>query len=255
MKKSIACIFLASEILSGILMFASDAIAQKPVASQSSVSSSEKNSKSILSEEESKSILDLANNLELPCEELQSVLSFKAKDKNCSLVPICDSKAHKDCFIRIFAKSDSDYMKYYGDGKIKTVECIENWFSRSLSNLKQKFPKSITLLINVEGETIGRIGTGPLHGDNNADPEIGYALEESYSGQGIMSQAVKAALDFLQYLKNNSAQNYKFTRIRATAKIKNIPSNAILESRGFKKSKSKTGHGNSLRNKYFYYFK
>lgn len=257
MKKAIISSFLLSTVLLGMPAYALKNLEKEVEPVKNSVSSvvKEKKESDILTDEEIRSISNLADNLELSSEKLKSILSFKVKDKNCFLVPICDSNNHKDCFIRIFAKSDPGYMKYYLNGKIKTKKYVENWFLRSLANIKQRHPRSITFLIKVEDKTVGRVGMGPLCGAKGVDAEIGYALEESHSGQGIMSKAVKVALNFLQYLKSNVAQNYQFTRLRATAKPKNVASNAILKSRGFKKSKSTVNCDCGIENEYFYYFK
>ncbi len=257
MKKIIIYCFLLPAVLLGIPVYALGSSVQGAASSRSSISSEvrHKDPSDILTDKEIKSISDLAGNLGLPPKKLKSVLLFKVGNKNCALVPICNLKSHKDCFIRIFAKSDSDYMKYYLDGKNRTPKYVFSWFLRSLSSIGQKFPKSITFLIKVEDKIVGRIGIGPLRGKKGADAEIGYALEKSHSGQGIMKESVKTALNFLQCLKNDAGKNYKFTRIRATAKSGNVASTSILKSRGFKKSKSKTNDGYGVENEYFYYFK
>lgn len=215
----------------------------------------DKDAQSILTSEEARGVSDLAANLELSAEKLAPILLFKVKDKNCALVPICNIKEHKDCFTRIFSKSDPDYMKYYMSGKLKTEKYVLNWAARSFANINRKFPRSTTFLIKVEDKTVGRIGIGPLHSDKGkARPEIGYALEQSYSGQGIMSEAVNTTLNFLKHLRSEKASKYEFTRLRATAKVDNVASNHILLSRGFKKSPALVNDGYGSENEYFYYF-
>lgn len=212
------------------------------------------NSGSILSEQESLAIVSLASNCGVSYEELKSIFSFNVKNKRCSLVPVCDCKEHKDCFLSVFSYANPSYMKYYLSGNLMSAKYVEGWFYRSLRNINQVCPRSTTFLIKVEDQVVGRIGLGPLKDRRGVDTEIGYALKQEYSGQGIMSKAIDVILNFLKYLKSSGDGCYNFTRLRATAKNANIASNRILLSHGFVKSLRLINDGYGPENEYFYYF-
>lgn len=218
------------------------------------------------STDEDKAINLLANNCGVSVDGLKPILDFTATDKsgnvtNCKLVPIYDCQEHKNCFLDIFSKANTKYMKYYLSGKLETENATLSWFASSVKRAKIYPAPSITFLIKIvdNGDMIGRVGMGPLI-KNKSSLEIGYALKEDYSNNGIMKKAVSTTLNFLQYIKDNGKdkngnQIYEFDRIRATAKPDNIASNHILDSTGFKKSEHLIDDGYGKENEYFFYFK
>lgn len=214
-----------------------------------------------LRDQERKAIADLAKHCGLKKEKLEEALSFEVSEKskffgeNCSLVPVCDRKEHLDCFLRVFSEARPEYMRYYASGKLKSAESVKAWFERAVKNIGQDSPKSATFLIKVGDNVVGRIGIGPLADRGKEDTEIGYAIEEAYSHQGVMGKAVDSAIAFLTLLREGDKKSmYDFTRLRATAKFDNKPSNKILCAKGFVKSKEPADDGCGPENEYFYYF-
>lgn len=206
-----------------------------------------------LSEKEDKAVSSLAKNCGVTEKNLKSLLSFKASNKNCFLVPVCNCPEHLACFLNIFSYASSDYMKYYLNGNLMKSNHVNNWFTRTVKNLNKESPRSISFLVKVEDKVVGRIGLGPLNDRKGVDAEIGYAILKDYSGKGIMSKSVNCTLKFLSYLKTNGKSCYNYKKLRATAKRENKASNAILLGQGFvlnKKSVNSAGE-----NEYFYYFK
>ena len=67
-----------------------------------------------------------------------------------------------------------------------------------------------------------------------------------------MSNAVKRALELLQFLKDKGI--YDYTKIRATAKPDNQASNKILSNLNFIKSESFIDDGYGKENEYYYNF-
>lgn len=108
--------------------------------------------------------------------------------------------------------------------------------------------------MKVDNKVVGRIGLGPLRNRGGIDTEIGYAIEESYSHQGIMGKAVGTTLTFLRHLRRAENNSYNFKRLRATAKLDNKASNRLLSSHGFVQSKSAIRDTRGAFYEYFYYF-
>ena len=144
-------------------------------------------------------------------------------------------------------------MKYYLSGRLQSHNYINSWFSRSVKNTNQSLPQSMTFLIKTGDRVIGRVGIGPLRNRKGADAEIGYAIEQSYSGKGITKKAVKTLLSFLEQLRYYN-RCYNFKRIRAVTKPENKASNSILASCGFILSKNPVNSKFGVKNEYFYYF-
>lgn len=207
-----------------------------------------------LSELENQSISLLAKNCGLKEQKLRGILHFKASGRSCALVPLCDCNEHKQCFLRLFSYANPDYMKYYLSGQLKSPEYVNGWFSRSVRSTVRELPRSITFMIKTEDKVVGRVGIGPLQNRGGVNAEIGYAIEECYSGKGITKKAVMATLSFLAYLRNSNNKCYRFKKLRATAKVDNKASNHILSSCGFILSKNLIDDGFGPENEYFYHF-
>ena len=213
-----------------------------------------------LKDQERKAIENLAEHCGLEISALESALSFKVSEKSkffgktCSLVPVCNCEEHLNCFLRVFSEARPEYMKYYANGELKSVESVRAWFERAVKNIGQDSPASTTFLIKVENNVVGRVGIGPLSDRGKEDTEIGYAIEEAYSGEGVMSNAVASAISFLKLLREKGKECYDFTRLRATAKFDNKASNRILSINGFVKSESPADDGYGPENEYYYYF-
>lgn len=196
----------------------------------------------------------------VPSEEITDCLRFSCGENNeyaCELVIIDGSKEHKDCLMNIFVETNSKeenekkskYMRYYLDGKLRSREKLESWFSRSVSYIDDPLPNSITLMIKANNEIVGRIGIGPLASGN---PEIGYAIKQKFSSKGITKRAVGASIDFLKLLLRS--KKYNFTRLRATATEENIASNKLLSDHKFIKSENIINGSYGPKLEYYYYF-
>ena len=204
----------------------------------------------------------LSKAIGISSEEISNCLKFscgKQNEYSCELVIIDGSDEHKDCYISLFAETDSnegnkeksEYMQYYLDGKLKSKDYVESWFSRSVNRINDPLPNGITLMIKVNNEVVGRIGLGPLT-DSKNDPEIGYAIKKEFSSKGITKHAVSASINFLKLLI--SSGKYNFKKLRATAKEKNISSNKLLSDHKFIKSEKLIDDGYGPELEYYYYF-
>lgn len=81
--------------------------------------------------------------------------------------------------------------------------------------------------IEVDGEAAGGIGIHPQHDIHRKNAELGYWLGEPFWGMGIISRAIRQALDF-------AFQNYNdIDRIFARPFGSNTASQKVLEKNGF----------------------
>lgn len=84
---------------------------------------------------------------------------------------------------------------------------------------------AVDLGIWYEGKWVGSVGSTRLD-LNNKKVEIGYWLDEGHSGKGIMTQSVKALIEYL-------FNTFDLNRIEIHVTPENIKSSAIPERLGF----------------------
>lgn len=80
--------------------------------------------------------------------------------------------------------------------------------------------------IDVDGQAVGGIGIHPQDDIHRRSAELGYWLAEPYWGQGIISAAIKQAVDF-------AFQTYDIDRVFARPFSTNAGSQRVLEKNGF----------------------
>ncbi|MBN8706420.1 MAG: GNAT family N-acetyltransferase [Bacteroidetes bacterium] len=80
--------------------------------------------------------------------------------------------------------------------------------------------------IEVNGEAVGGIGIHPQTDIHRKNAELGYWLAEPYWGKGIISQAIKLAVDF-------AFETYDIDRVFARPFGTNIGSQKVLEKNHF----------------------
>ena len=80
--------------------------------------------------------------------------------------------------------------------------------------------------IEVDGQAVGGIGIHPQDDIHRRSAELGYWLAEPFWGQGIISAAIKQAVDF-------AFQTYDIDRVFARPFGTNAGSQRVLEKNGF----------------------
>ena len=80
--------------------------------------------------------------------------------------------------------------------------------------------------IEVDGHAVGGIGIHPQEDIHRRNAELGYWLAEPFWGQGIISAAIRQAVDF-------AFQTYKINRVFARPFGTNAGSQRVLEKNGF----------------------
>lgn len=185
--------------------------------------------------------------------EFVKLFIFEASETKFMLIPMSKGvKKHEDCLMNLFCEDGADdkkkeYMKYYMGGKLFSKEHVQKVYCRGVLFKNGKI-SSLPLMIAVGDKAIARIGMGPLTGT----PEIGYALEQDYSGKKIITNAVKCVLRLLDFMKEKGIYNYE--KLRATAEPENKPSNRILEKLSFTRSKELVDDGYGMQVEYYYHF-
>ena len=187
-------------------------------------------------------------------EKTKELMVFDINGASCALVPIMNTKEHKECMLSLFANADKNYMKYYLSGKLRSAASTEKWHAHEVNVMKQKKPRSFVFIIDCDDESVGRIGVGPLHSTKGINGEIGYALKKEASGKGITTAAVKQTLLILDNAHSMPESVYKLKKLRATAKKDNKASNRILQKLGFELKPKLINNGYGPENEYFYYF-
>ena len=210
-------------------------------------------------EEEKSNFVDVIKSLiknsekDVDLNEFLKLFVFEASGEKFMLIPMSKGlKKHEDCLMNIFCEDGADdkkkeYMKYYMGGKLFSKEHVQKVYCRGVLFEGNKI-RSLPLMIAVGNKVIARIGMGPLTGT----PEIGYTLEQDYSGKKITTNAVKCVLNLLDFMRKQGIYNYE--KLRATAEPENKPSNRILEKLNFTKSEELVDDGYGLQIEYYYHF-
>ncbi len=105
-----------------------------------------------------------------------------------------------------------------------TSKDAREWITKNLKEMKNKKPKEINFVIDINSEVAGSIGFSKIEGHK---AEIGYWLAEKYWGRGIMTQAVKLITKF-------GFEKLKLRRIYAYVFFFNKTSMRVLEKAGYK---------------------
>jgi len=124
------------------------------------------------------------------------------------------------------------------DGIVDSItENITRFMSDSFPDTKVKWEKFILFTqenssayyraIEVNGIAVGEIGV-LLHDDiYRKNGELGYWINESYQGKGIVTEAINEIVTLV-------FENYEINRIYATPFANNFASHRVLEKAGFK---------------------
>lgn len=102
-----------------------------------------------------------------------------------------------------------------------TFEHAGNWIEKMLTN-----KTNIILAIEVDGKAVGGIGVHPFEDVYRKTAEIGYWLSEKYWGNGIVTEALNA-------LVNYTFENTEIIRLQAGVYENNEPSKKVLTKCGF----------------------
>ncbi len=109
--------------------------------------------------------------------------------------------------------------------RMQTVEFAQNFVKVTIQKNKDGIEFAFVIIEN--NNVIGRVGVYKID-DQNKIGEIGYWLAENYQGKGIMTQSVKAIIDFC-------FSNLQLNRLEIKCGVENVKSNAIPEKLNFTK--------------------
>jgi ribosomal-protein-serine acetyltransferase len=149
------------------------------------------------------------------------MLRFELSDR-CHLRLLEESDAHE-----LFAliDTDRDYLSRWlpwapGQDREGTLEFIRRT-RRQLAD-----STGLTVAIVCDGAVAGTLGLEPIDWTHRST-SVGYWLAERHQGRGIMTRAVRAALD-------HAVSVWKLNRIEIRAAAENVRSRAIPQRLGFR---------------------
>jgi len=108
------------------------------------------------------------------------------------------------------------YKKNYG---------IE-WLNKTINEYRKKEVRKLALAIEIKGEVVGCVELKKIY--KNHKSEIGYWLSKDFWGKGIMTEVIKAIVDY-------AFKNFDLVRIFAYVREGNPASSRVLEKCSFKK--------------------
>lgn len=139
-----------------------------------------------------------------------------------------------DYILREPQKSDAEfYFKsltdeatiQYTSYDVKSVSEIEGWFLDYKKQFKESKRISWAIEEAATQKVIGEVSFFSVVVEDKKG-EIGYFLEREYWGRGIMSQVLKAVIDYL-------FEELKVTRLQSVVMQENLGSRRLLEKNGF----------------------
>ncbi|MGX2959616.1 GNAT family N-acetyltransferase [Peribacillus sp. JNUCC 23] len=148
-------------------------------------------------------------------------------------------KIDDEVSLRLFNKDDAE--EFY-DLTISSKSYLKEWlgwldYTKSVEDTAQNiisrcnelvdnggYPLSFAIIYN--GKIAGTIGFNEIHKANKIGV-VGYWLGEKYQGKGIMSNALKALIDY-------GFNDLKLNRIEISVAVENKKSRALPERFGFK---------------------
>ena len=119
--------------------------------------------------------------------------------------------------------NDPEVTKYLTWNPHESVEVTKTIVSRWLQ--EEEDPKTVRFVITVKGND-EPVGTIDVVGYHDGDPEIGYCLSRKLWGQGYMTEACQAVMDYLFSLGHK--------RILIDAAEENAGSNRVIAKCGFR---------------------
>ena len=141
-----------------------------------------------------------------------------------------------------FLRSDKAINKYI-KREPQPLETAKAHIERLDSNLKRDIAIAWGITTKESNVLIGSICLWNFSEDKK-NAEVGYDLDPKFQGKGIMSEALKAVLDF-------GFNQRGFETIEAYTDFRNIPSKKLLKRHGFIPSRNKQDADNQNNEVYY----
>jgi [ribosomal protein S5]-alanine N-acetyltransferase len=120
---------------------------------------------------------------------------------------------------------DPQTSYYMGDYLKSGIEEAKAWVKERTKYNSENPRHSYNLVIELNQEPVGWIGIGEAEKEEKKDLDFGYALMKHYWGQGIMTEALQALLNFC-------FQNIGIKRITGDCEASNFASRKVMEKSG-----------------------
>lgn len=140
----------------------------------------------------------------------------------------------KKFILREFKKGDENSLQksinnkkiYNNTSRIPypyTMEHAKDWVNRNIKAYKKQKSELFNFVIDINGKVVGSVGFSSI---KNKQAELGYWLAEKYWDKGVMTQAVKLAVNF-------AFKNLGLIKITGRVFIHNPASKRVMEKAGF----------------------
>ncbi len=137
--------------------------------------------------------------------------------------------------LRLYKEGDEAAISKYANNELiakntlfipypYTLKDAEEWVEKNLVNYKKRNKKSFVLAIEINNEVCGTVGFNKI--EKGHKTEISYWLGRKYWGAGIMTEAVKLAIEYV-------FKEFKLQRVYALVFSSNLASKRVLEKVGF----------------------
>lgn len=130
--------------------------------------------------------------------------------------------ADVDALYRVYG--DAEAMRWVGDGEPLDLAGCRRWVQVTHDNYARRGYGMSTLVLRATGEICGFCGI--VHPGGQAMPEIKYALQRAYWGQGLATEVVRAMVAY-------GAETFDLQEMIATTAPENLASQQVLYKAGF----------------------
>ena len=121
---------------------------------------------------------------------------------------------------------DEDTRYYMGDYiKADTEEQAKSWIEEKIRYNSESPRHSFNLAIELKGNPIGWIGIGEVDSQDKGDLDFGYALLRDFWRQGLMTESLKAVIDYC-------FKSLPIHRITGECEEVNLASMKVMEKAG-----------------------
>lgn len=146
-------------------------------------------------------------------------MTHPAPSSRLSFEPMGD--AHRPALLAVYG--DLAAMRWVGDGTAITEEECDQWLEVTARNLATRGYGMLALRSRATGEVVGFAGL--VHPGGQDEPELKYALERAWWGQGLATEAGAALLAW-------GRESLGMDRIQATVAEEHDASRRVLAKLG-----------------------
>ncbi|WP_252176717.1 GNAT family N-acetyltransferase [Endozoicomonas sp. 4G] len=153
---------------------------------------------------------------------IRDLKSVSLKTRRLNIRPL----QKKDCNALFKVYSDFKAMKYWNHSPYETINQAQLHIEKVLNSIENNTSLKLAMVQHSSDELIGTINLFNIHPESRR-AEIGYILSSSFWGQGLMSEALSAFIDYC-------FETLRLNRLEAEINPENEASSRLLKKCGFK---------------------